>query len=101
MLAPWILLLLLMSSRLSLRLPIPSAATALCCPAGAMAVSQPQSCKPGCVGDAARAHLASMPPSGDPQGRAAAVIAALERFLAPKLAQAAELLAGKKSSASS
>ena len=63
-----------------------------------MAVSRPQSCKPGCVGDAARAALHSMPASDGARG-AATVAAArlwlpLENLIGSKLAAAVDLLAG-------
>lgn len=65
--------------------------------AGAMAVSQPQGCKPACVGDLARTARHSMPPSDPPSRGPAASAAAtlwvpLERFLGPKVSAAAELL---------
>lgn len=72
--------------------------------AGAMAVSQPQSCKPGCVADAVRTARGSMPQPDAATGPAAGVAASLwlpmERLVGPKLAQMGQALLGKpKSSA--
>ncbi|GAB4814283.1 hypothetical protein N2152v2_001329 [Parachlorella kessleri] len=54
-----------------------SSPTAVANWAGAMAVSQPQSCKPACVGDAARSRLEDVPPSDGQQHSLVAQAAAL------------------------